>query len=68
MYYKFVATNSAVRVRGVQDFADQPIRERIAFGGPFVMNDQSEIAEAFRDFHAGRFGEVRRIARLRYDR
>jgi quercetin 2,3-dioxygenase len=55
-------------VRGVQDFADQPIRERIAFGGPFVMNDQSEIAEAFRDFHAGRFGEVRRIARLRYDR
>jgi redox-sensitive bicupin YhaK (pirin superfamily) len=52
----------------VMVYSGRPIRERVAFGGPFVMNDQSEIAEAFRDLHAGRFGEVPRLARLQYDR
>jgi redox-sensitive bicupin YhaK (pirin superfamily) len=52
----------------VMVYSGRPIRERVAFGGPFVMNDPREIAEAFRDFHAGRFGEVPRLARLQYDR
>ncbi|MGM7680775.1 pirin-like C-terminal cupin domain-containing protein [Cytobacillus sp. Hm23] len=33
-----------------------PIREKIAFGGPFVMNTQEEIRDAFIDLQRGLFG------------
>ena len=32
-----------------------PIREPIAWHGPFVMNTREEIAQAIDDFRAGRF-------------
>ncbi|HEX5406885.1 MAG TPA: pirin family protein [Pseudonocardiaceae bacterium] len=49
-------------------YSGRPIRQPIAFGGSFVMNDQQQIAEAYRDFQSGVFGEVPRQARLKYDR
>ena len=49
-------------------FSGKPLREPVAFGGPFVMNRHAEIKQAYADFHAGRFGEVPRQARLKYDR
>jgi redox-sensitive bicupin YhaK (pirin superfamily) len=34
----------------------KPIREPLAWGGPFVMNTKDEVLKAFEDFQKGRFG------------
>jgi quercetin 2,3-dioxygenase len=34
------------------------LREPVVAGGPFVMNTEAEIAEAYADYRAGRFGPV----------
>jgi quercetin 2,3-dioxygenase len=36
-------------------FLGEPIKEPVASRGPFVMNTESEIRDAIRDYHAGRF-------------
>ncbi|MGK3208615.1 pirin family protein [Amycolatopsis sp. MEPSY49] len=66
-----LVSSIAVEARGeipvvVMAYSGEPIGEPVAVGGPFVMNTQDEIAQAFRDFHRGDFGDVPRQARLQY--
>jgi len=39
-------------------YAGRPLREPVVAGGPFVMNTEAQIAEAYADYRAGRFGPV----------
>jgi redox-sensitive bicupin YhaK (pirin superfamily) len=46
-------------------YSGAPLREPVVMGGPFVMNSRAQIERAYQDFHAGRFGQVPRQARLK---
>jgi len=39
-------------------FGGEKYLEPIASGGPFVMNTQEEIAQAYKDFHNGKYGKI----------
>jgi len=34
----------------------KPLNENVVFGGPFVMNSEDEIRQAYDDFHSGKMG------------
>jgi quercetin 2,3-dioxygenase len=53
-----VSQESRSSVFDVIILGGQPIREPIAWGGPFVMNNRAEVIEAFEDFQAGRLGQI----------
>jgi quercetin 2,3-dioxygenase len=45
-------------------FSGRPIGEPVVAGGPFVMNSEAEIHQAFADYRRGRFGPIPRLTRV----
>lgn len=39
-------------------FGGETYTEPIVAEGPFIMNSRIEIAEAYRDFYSGKYGEI----------
>ncbi len=60
----FVQVNADERQQGrhanleVVVLGGRPIREAVAWAGPFVMNTKAEVLQAFEDFQKGRMGRV----------
>jgi redox-sensitive bicupin YhaK (pirin superfamily) len=56
----FLGEGDEVKATALKDarfllIAGRPIREPVAWAGPFVMNTREEIMQAYDDFRAGRF-------------
>ncbi|HKO81604.1 MAG TPA: pirin family protein [Chitinophagaceae bacterium] len=55
---ELVFENPDVEPVDVLVFGGEPYLEPVIGEGPFVMNSHSEIAEAYKDFFDGRYGEI----------
>jgi redox-sensitive bicupin YhaK (pirin superfamily) len=52
-------TNTSTTAADIILFGGEKYTEPIIAQGPFVMNTQNEIAQAYHDFHEGKYGEIK---------
>lgn len=64
-FYYFNLDNGEIKLHNLKDaatdillFGGAPYTEPIIAEGPFVMNTHEQIAEAYHDFHAGKYGKI----------
>jgi redox-sensitive bicupin YhaK (pirin superfamily) len=51
--------NTSEKAIDIMLFGGEEYTEPVVAQGPFVMNTQAEIADAYRDFYAGKYGEIK---------
>ena len=51
--------NTSLTAIDILLFGGEEYTEPVVAEGPFVMNSQTEIATAYRDFYAGKYGEIK---------
>lgn len=51
--------NTSEKAIDILFFGGEEYAEPIVAEGPFVMNSSGEIADAYRDFYAGKYGEIK---------
>ena len=56
---KITAQNTGEETGDLMILGGEPYGAPIVFGGPFVMNSQAEVQEAYAEFQAGKFGTVK---------
>ena len=59
--FTFNQDGNSIEMEAKQDsnllvLSGQPIKEKVTSWGPYVMNTQTEIMEALRDFQQGKMG------------
>lgn len=65
-----LGAGDTVRLRGTAEksrlllLAGVPLGEPVARYGPFVMNSEQELRQAFQDYQSGRMGEITRTAAI----
>jgi redox-sensitive bicupin YhaK (pirin superfamily) len=55
---KIEIMNASNTISDILLFGGEEYTEPIVAEGPFVMNTMAEIADAYRDFYAGKYGEI----------
>jgi redox-sensitive bicupin YhaK (pirin superfamily) len=55
---EIIIENKLEEATDIMLFGGESYTEPIVAEGPFVMNSSSEIAEAYRDFYAGKYGKI----------
>ena len=58
MFCEIEIKNTSEKAIDILLFGGEEYTEAMVAEGPFVMNTHAEIADAYRDFYVGKYGEI----------